>query len=298
MTAAGDSAPLSLSCFLSSAFIDSDNAQIVHEILADLGVNVRTANDLPLGSDIASSIVDEILSNDFVCIVLATDLKNPTVWYEAGIAAGSRRPLLIVGESGAIDQLPFNLFSASVIRYRRDTLQVLRDSLTAYVRQVQPIAAQLKINWDRIETSEPVLTVKPELSDVPTEQTTQARIVEHFTQQGILAATYRQIRPDTTVDALIGFPALGDEFNTVLIEIKRNRSDERRDVGQVIDYMNVSGTRLAMLVYEQNSGLKPQIRTFGSFGIILIAADELLHWDYQRMARELAKLRNQIVHSN
>lgn len=166
-------APRSLTCFLSSSFADSDSARMIHEILASLNVRVRTSEDLPLGSDIAASIVDEILSADFVCIVLAGGADSPTVWYEAGIAAGSRRPLLVVGESKAIDKLSFNPFSTPIIRYRRDSIQALRDSLTAYVRQVQPIAAQLKISWDRVdETTKPAITAPPESGLVPEARTT------------------------------------------------------------------------------------------------------------------------------
>lgn len=127
---------------------------------------------------------------------------------------------------------------------------------------------------------------------------TQERVVEHLIQQGIPTATYRQIGPGKRVDALMGFAALGDEFNTILIEIKRDRSSEDHDIDQVVDYMNVAGARLAIIVYEQNRGLKPQVRISGSLGIILIAADELLYWDYQHMGRELSRLRNRVVHSS
>jgi hypothetical protein len=290
----------SLTCFLSSAFRDSDSAEHVRQILISLDVTVRTADDLPSGIDVASSIVDAVLSADFVCIVLATDLNNPAVWYEAGIAAGSRRPLLVVTEGKTIDQLPFNLFSAPLIRYQPGLIQALRDSLTAYIRQVQPIAAQLKINWSQIPAAPaPPLAAASGTSVESTEMATQARIAEHLAEQGILTATYARVGPDKRVDALISFPTLGDEFNTVVLEVKRYRSNENRDIDQVIDYMDAAEARLAVLAYaNQEINLKPQTRISGPIGIMLVSADELLSWDYQRIIKELTRLRNRVVHSD
>lgn len=299
MTATHSSVHQSLTCFLSSALSDSHIAQDVRKVLERIGVDVRTSDEIPLGSDVASSIVDTVLSVDFVCIVLATDLNNPAVWYEAGIAAGSRRPVLVIAEGKAIDQMPFNLFAAPIIRYHRDSPDILRDSLIAYTRQVQPLAAQLKVDWNRVIDTPGQADVENPDSTVPlTEKNTQELLIEHFMNEGILVGSYAQISPHKRADALISFPTLGDEFNTIIIEIKRYRSNEKRDIAQVADYMETAGARLGMVVYAEQRGQKPQTRIFGSAGIMLISASELLHWDYQRIIGELARLRNQLIHSN
>jgi hypothetical protein len=300
MTATHSSVQQSLTCFLSSALSDSSIAQDVRKVLDSVGVDVRTSDEIPLGADVASSIVDTVLSVDFVCIVLAADLNNPAVWYEAGIAAGSQRPVLVIAEGKAIDQMPFNLFAAPIIRYHHDTPDIFRESLIAYTRQVQPLAAQLKVDWNQVTIN---ISAEAEVknSDAPvppTEKATQELLLEHFMHEGILVGGYTRISPSKRADALISFPMLGDEFNTIIIEIKHTRSTEKRDIAQVADYMKTAGARLGMIVYLEHAGQKPETRIFGSAGIMLISASELLHWDYQRIIGELARLRNQLIHSN
>src|SRR5262249_55188136 len=128
-----------------------------------------------------------IFASDFVCIVLSPDTASPALWYEAGIATGSSRPLLVVAGDEAVRQMPFNLFSAPLIRYREDAIALLQDNLRAYVRNVQPIAAQLKIDWERLIEAPP-LTVKeaPEPQFPVIERDLQRQLVQHFSQIGVL----------------------------------------------------------------------------------------------------------------
>lgn len=274
-------------------------AEDVVIILRDVGVEVRTADDLSFGTDVASSIVNSVLSADFVCLVLGADAKNPAIWYEAGIAAGSRRPVLLVVDANAADSLPFNPFSAPIIRYHRGSSKILRENLLAYTRQVQPIAAQLKINWEEALVS-PSLAIahQPEQTNTPTEKDVQAQLVEHFMREGIPTGSYVQVGPNRRVDALISFPTLGDEFNTIIIEVKRRRSNEKEHISQVFDYMSRAAARLAMLVYAEHSGQEKETHISGPLGVLVIAADDLLGWDYQRIMRELVRVRNQVVHSS
>jgi hypothetical protein len=293
-----DSTTHSLTCFLSSAFRDSIIAEEVRNVLDGLGVDVRKSEDLPPGSDVASAIVNAVLSADFVCIIMAAGVNNSTAWYEAGIATGSRRPILVVAEEKAIDQMPFTLFSAPIVRYQREAPAVLRDNITAYVRQVQPIAAQLKVSWDRVDVTGARVVGETDPDVVPRETDALGELVAHFNTEGILVARYARIGPNKRVDALLGFPSLGDDFNTVIIEVKRHRIDQGSDIEQVLDYISAAGARLAMLVYVEPRDIESELKVFGHVGIILVSANELLQWDYARFSGELTRLRNLVVHSS
>lgn len=136
-----------LTCFLSTTS-SADTGAGVQRVLTDLDVHVETAADIPAGSQFASAIMQTVLSADFVCVVLTGEPTSLAVTYEAGVAAGSRRPLLIVVTPDAADLTLTDMIQAPIIRYQPGAEQVLRDNLNAYLQQVRPIAAELTVNWD------------------------------------------------------------------------------------------------------------------------------------------------------
>jgi hypothetical protein len=281
-----------VTCFLSSAVSDRELANEVCSVLTELGIDVQTADHLPPGSDIGSSIINAVLSTAFVCIVLGDAPPLPAIMFEAGIAAGSRRPLLIVASPEGASQLPADLLSAPIIRYQGGSKDHLRDSLNAYLKNVQPIAEKLTLNWDALVDEE-----QEAQSREPTihrEQSIVAQIASHLDHIGAFVAVGSRIGSGRA-DIVATFPTLGESFNPVIIEVKRYVSNADSDLQQIGRYLREANARLGLIVYGKDTPRR--IRTTGSTGILLLSAGELMSWDGDRTVREITKLRNQVVHS-
>src|ERR1700691_1389731 len=92
-------------CFLSGNFTRIITAD-VHRALTSLDVAVRTTDDINSGSNMSEGILDALASADFVCIVIPDRKPSLTAMYEAGLATGMRRPLLVVVRAEAAANLP------------------------------------------------------------------------------------------------------------------------------------------------------------------------------------------------
>lgn len=301
--APSSSASVPMTCFLSSAVSDRELADEVRSVLTELSVDVRTGEDILPGSDIGASVVEAVLSADFVCVVLSGTSPLPAVMFEAGIAAGSRRPVLIVASPKAADQLPADLLSAPIIRYEKGSKKLLKDSLNGYIKNVQPIAAQLTVDWDDLLESNLNRYIgvgdKEQGSFSDTELTPSQASVEqlaaHLAKAGALVST-DDIRTDSRADILASFPALGTSFNPVVIEVKSRATHKEANLQQIYRLMNNYKARLGLIVYRQSEP-RPEIRTTGSAGVLLLSVADLLEWDDQRLIREITRLRNQVIHS-
>jgi hypothetical protein len=302
-TAPSSSVSVPLTCFLSSAVSDHELADEVRSVLTELSVIVRTAEDLLPGSDIGAMVVEAVLSADFVCVVLSGASPPSAVMFEAGIATGSQRPVLIVASPQAADQLPTHLLSAPIIRYERGSKKLLQESMRGYIKNVQPIAAQLTVNWDDFLGSNVGRYVgggwkgQGRFSEtrITPRQASVEQLAARLARAGALVST-DDIRTDSVADILASFPALGTSFNPVLIEVKLKAVHKEADLQQIYRFMNNYKARLGLLIYREG-GLKPEMRITGSAGVLLLSVDDLLEWDDQRLVREIIKLRNQVVHS-
>lgn len=289
---AGRSQATSVTCFLSSAVSDRRLANDVRSVLTELGIAVQTADDLEPGSDIGTSIVDAVLSAAFVCIVLSDTPPLPAIMFEAGIAAGSRRPVLIIASPKGAGQLPADLLSAPIIRYEKGSKRLLKDSITAYLTNVQPIAAQLTLNWNALIEEE---QKQPSKLKVAREQSSIGQMASHLKQIGAMVTLDSRIG-DGRVDIAATIPALGESFNPVFIEVKRRFSSPDSDIEQMRRYLRNANARLGLIVYTENIPARV-FRTASSMGILLLSADELMSWDGSQMVQEITKLRNKVVHS-
>lgn len=281
-----------VTCFLSSSISDRKLANEVRSVLTELGIAVRTTDDLPPGLDIGTSIVDAVLSAAFVCVVLADTPPLPAVMFEAGIAAGSRRPVLIVATPAGADQAPADLLSAPIIRYQEGSSQLLRDNISAYLQNVHPIAAKLTINWNVLVDEEKKPNRKPLMSN---EQSLVRQIASHLDQLGAIVAMEFRIG-DGRVDIAATIPALGESFNPMFVEVKRRRPPNiELNIQQLKNYMQAGNIRLGLLIY--GTGASPAYHVADSVGIIILSSRAFLNWDATRMIQEITKLRNRVVHS-
>lgn len=282
----------SVTCFLSSAGSDRELALDVTSILTKLGVTVRTVDDVQPGPDFGTSIVDAVLSAAFVCIILPDSPPPSALMYEAGVAAGSRRPILVIASPEGADQIPANLLSAPIIRYKEGSKSLLRNNITAYLENVHPIAAQLTLNWNVLVDEEKKRPVDLKIGN---EHSVVGQIASRLKFIGAMVATEQRIG-DGRVDVVATVPSLGDSFNPIFIEVKQRETSPDSDLRQMRNYLRSAANRLGLIVYIKSPN-KKRSRIVDSTGILLITYDELMSWTGNHMVLELTKLRNQVVHS-
>ena len=248
-------------CFLSSGASTRRITADIRSILGDLDVSVHTSEDLAPGGDVGPALIDAVLSANFVCVVLSTRKPPLAVMYEAGVAAGSRRPLVVVVDSEVADELPVQLISAPIIRYKPGENLVLRENLQAYIRQVQPIAAQLTLNWSSLFQST-LDTHSGEFSF--DESKLSGRVATRFANTGALVASEAELPGNLRPDVVVTFPTLGSEFNPVLVEVKSSsRIESEADIRQIRDQLRAAKLGWASLSMAKvaAANLKPKLTT-------------------------------------
>ncbi|HVQ95456.1 MAG TPA: hypothetical protein VMU51_30790 [Mycobacteriales bacterium] len=280
-----------LTCFLSA----SRDAPVepVRTVLSQLGIHVHTVDDLAVGTPLGNAISEAVLSADFVCVILTAPL-SPAVMFEAGVAAGSRRPILTILTPDTEGVTPTNLIEAPSIRYVSGNEEALRQSLTAYVKQVHPLAAELKMNWvtliDRARPSERSALGSAGLTSEVAQRLMSAG--------GFVATNVRSGQREA--DIAVTFPTLGDAFNLVVVEVKLKDSPTvRQDMDQLVRTMEVFNSRLGLLVYGGKSiGQRIEFtQGIRERAILVVDAERLLHeWDNRRIVQAITQLRNSLVH--
>ena len=280
-------------CFLTGQEATKNIMAEVRDALISLDVIVQTADEILAGSSINEAIINALTSADFVCVVMPALKPSPTVMYEAGLATGLHRPLLVVADARGADSLPSQLLSAPMIRYKLGMTKVLRENLSAYVKQVQPIASHHLVNKEvLVDFSATILNrhvgLVPRLEE---------RIAARFKEAGALVAIGSRISGNMRPDIVATFPALGPEFSPIIVEIKDRRQRSLENITQQMRrYLDAAGARLGLIVDEANEQ-EVSSRTYDSSGILYVSADDLQAWDNNRLLEELTRLRNKVVHS-
>ena len=277
-------------CFLSHA--TDDDVQSLRELLTQLSVDVHTSADL-VGPSISSAVAQAVWSADFVCVFLSKAPLNPAAMFEAGLAAGSRRPLLAIIDSDAMESPGVELLPPPIIRYRKGADDALRSSLTAYLRQVRPISAQLSVNWEAL--LDQARQVGGAGRGVAEASALEQRVALRFTALGALVRTNERIGR-TEIDILATLPVLGDSFNPIAIEVKRRRRDVQRDLDRCFSLLDVLSARMGLLVY----GDKIEARNVVRAGRVVLVMSEstLVHSSDGMLVSLLTRARNELVHSN
>lgn len=282
-------------CFLSGPPSAKRIMRDVRSTLIDLDVIVRTADEIATGNNLAESLIDAVTSADFVCIAMSATRPSLAVMYEAGIAAGSERPLIVVVDAKAADDLPTQLISGSVIRYKPGMSEVLRDTLQAYVKQVQPAAVQHILSKTTLtDFSVTDRQHRPSLDSVLEE-----RVAARLEAAGALVARERRLAGNLRPDIITTFPQLSPEFNPIIVEVKGAftwRSPSADTIAQVRNYLRAARARLGLIVYESRDQM-PRTDIHESLGILILSMDDLDEWGNQRLLDEITSLRNKVVHS-
>ncbi|MGW4330535.1 hypothetical protein ACWEKR_32180 [Nocardia sp. NPDC004573] len=265
----------------------------VRRTLGQLHVDLTTSLDVPGGTSLSGSLSQAVLSADFVCVVLGAETPSPTVMYEAGIAVGARRPLVVVTSIEA-DQAVAQTIDAPIIRYRTADDSAIHEGLSAYVSNIQPLAAELKVNWDVLSTETVSSPIRPHLEGSRLERT----IAAWLEQSGAAVVAIHPVQRGFEADMVATFPALGDAFSQVVVEVK---SGDRTswtgfDLDKLRNTLNMFGSRIGILVSPDISLNRSTIE--GGKAVLAVSMDELDQWVQSgQLARRLTRLRNELVHT-
>jgi nucleoside 2-deoxyribosyltransferase len=264
----------------------------VRDQLTSLDVVVWTADEILIGSSISKAIEDALTSADFVCAVIPATEPSSAVMFEAGLATGLQRPLLVVADEKGADTLPALLLSAPMIRYKPGMAKVLRENLNAYVKQVQPVASQ------HVASKETLLDFSTtNLNRHVGEMHLQNLLANRFQEAGALVAVDSRIAAGLRPDLVVTFPELGPEFSPIIVEIKSRRQRSMRYITEhVRRYLDAAGARLGLIVDESNEQ-ETFSRIYDSTGILYVSAKDLQAWNNDQLLDELTRLRNKVVHS-
>jgi hypothetical protein len=292
-----------LTCFV-SAGTDTDLSPIL-EALRLAGVQTRTADDIGHGERIVESCMSAILTADFVCVVLASADVNPNVAFEAGVAAGSRRPVVVASTLAANESARVvPLTEMATIRYDHSErgLENLRIGIDAFVRNVQPSAMQIAIDWGQVERANRSRLGAPSIRG--------ARLVRLIGARLASAGGYVTEAPDRGHDLTVEFPLLGP-IGSIPIEVKtryENPRIHRLVESQLRKAMRDHGALLGILVYNDpddirerlTEGLGSQASLFddAGTGILVVSAKELVGWTDNQLVAELTRLRNSAFHGS
>lgn len=298
MTTATDEKP-GLTCFVSATA--QTDVQPVLNALRSAGVSLQTSKDITGGQDIADSLTRAVLRADFVCIVIDDGYLNASVVFEAGVAAGSRRPIVVVSNAPPDALLGSPLVNMATIHYSRDDAgeRVLADAIRAFVENVQPAAARLTIDWDELALQAGDRRAASLIRAVGLER----RVAERLVRAGALVNT----EVDRRIDMIAAFPSLGTSIDRVAVEVKSKFSKRvHQQIHEQLQHtMSISGSLIGLLVYgepvETSTVLSEERETlFGksSSGILVTSADQLDRWSDAELLRRLTQLRNLVIHSH
>lgn len=281
-----------LTCFLSHTRGVAVE-ETVRNVLTQLQVEVTTALDVPEGTSLAASVTQAVLSADFICVVLGPQSPSPAVMYEAGIAVGGRRPIVVVTSTDS-DSAVTETIDAPIVRYRSSHDNSIRDGLNAYVKNIQPLAAELKVNWDTLTAAR--LPVRA--GSRPTGSELQKTIAEWLEAAGAAVVSANANQKGVEADIVATFPSFGDAYSRVVVEVKNSNSTG--PLGWQLDQLKRN-----MRIFDSRIGLfvSPGV-SIGRFniedgtGILSVSVRELEIWARSGdLAPKLVRLRNQLVHS-
>jgi hypothetical protein len=265
----------------------------VREALIGLDVIVQTADEIPSGAEISVAILDALKSADFVCVAISAK-PSSSVMFEAGLASGLGRPLLVVADAGVADGLPVDIMRAPVIRYKSGMTQILRENLSAYVNRVQPVAVQHLLNEEVVVE---FAALPPRAPKIGRNSRVEEHVASRLEAAGALVASESRLPGNLRPDIVATFPGLGTEFNPIIVEVKDSRSQGDDSVTmQVRNYLKAARARLGVIV-DQSRVQAPATRIYESTGILYVTANDLDAWDNDRLLDELTRLRNKVVHS-
>jgi hypothetical protein len=256
------------------------------------GVSPYVLSDVaPLGASIMQSLQQAIDTADFVLVVLGTAESRQNVLFEAGMAVGRGKPVVVIVDPG--EAPPYDLAGLLTIRARPDDLSAINFALDqAEGRSARPpqfTPATGHALGSRVDHLLGQLSTTASL----TERAALGLLTQALEDSGAVAVESpegdRRFDIGVWSDDLDAIAA-----NPLLIELKRKLSPHA--VEQVLGYLRVSpGARVALLVFLELAPTS-QLKDV-PFPVLAISLQELLEsMRTSSFAEVVRDLRNRALH--
>lgn len=261
----------------------------LYRVLESRGVEARTVAELPPGEPLRDAIRDALERADLVLLVIDNRSLPTAVSFEAGLAAGLGKPLVVLDARTTSrtlkDELPVDILVPGPRMFAR---------LDDEVGLGQEIAALLSTDsWARDQAP---VAKRPWREELParTDMVQSERDVWEA-----LATTGAKVvgaRPDSGAipDLIVNFDELGSGFNPVLVEVVGRREVLDKKLATIAQILARSSSRLALVIPLDS--VRPRVE-FPSPGLaVLVRSYEDLVAHPEQAVQELIRTRNQLVH--
>jgi hypothetical protein len=288
------------SCFISAPF-GFDTAPLI-QALSARNVAPGRLDNLEPGDELIARIQREIRRADFVCIVLPGGYSQSNAVFEAGLALGTGRPLLILAESDV--NVPFELQHLNYVRTSLRDNQALGDVLNVYLPRIlqrgparrTPHPPSLKLLGQ--EDADGALSIL-RAPQPPNGAELRQSVAEVFQKVGIRTAP--SPAADRGADLAIWIDETQSIFgNPVLVEIKAGRLSQAQ-IDEVYHRLSQQLIRanllLGIIIYWDTQGKKLKVAAPTLPLVVCLSVEELV--DSLRLgmfARTLLDIRNRAVH--
>jgi hypothetical protein len=246
-----------------------------------------------LGNSLAEGVKSAIARADLVVAALPKSREYANVLFEAGIAVGLEKPIVLIAEPGT--KVPSDLSMALIIKAHLTDAEAIRFALesmprrrTAAVRSGKPTGHPLGRYADEL---------LGRLSDQLSDKTFTEHAAIELLRSAIDASGAIAVRDNTNLGFDLGVWADDLESigaNPLVIEYKANRDF----INTTFEEHRRRNARLALFVYlNDSSGQKPAKTGIGEFPLLAISLTSLLSaMRSQSFAEVVRHLRNLAAH--
>jgi len=289
-------------CFISAPF--GFDASPLMQTLAERNIVSTRLDDLALGESIVTSIQREIRQADFVCVVLPSGYRQNDMIFEAGLALGKGRRVLILAESDV--DIPFELRQLTFVRTSLSDKKVLGGVLDAYLGEVlsqtprrrKPSVPALKL-LSREDAEDALRSLRN--PHAMSEKRLLAIVAAIFKKVDILASPSHSPGGERRPDSAIWIDETESIFgNPIFVEVKAGRLTQTQ-IDDAYHYLSYHLIRAKMLlgiiIYWDLEGRKFKVAAANLPLVVCLSIEELI--DSLRLGtftKTLIAIRNRAVH--
>jgi hypothetical protein len=268
-------------CFISAPF--GFDASPLIEALEERGITSVRADDLAPGESLIDRVQQEIRHSDLVCVVLPQGYAQDNSIFEAGLALGGGRPVLVLVAPDA--EIPFELAELTYVRADLSDKPSLRGVLNAHLPQV--LSRKTRIHRPPASTLGPLGREDAEavvrvLEDRPPvrEEELVGIVADLFRKVGILVSSAPEPGNPGRPDLAIWIDETQSIFgNPILVEVKVGQLSQARideAYHQLSQSLIRARARLGLLIYWDRAGARFKVAATHLPLVICLSIDELI----------------------
>jgi hypothetical protein len=289
-------------CYISAPF--GFDALPIIEALAERNFGATRLDDLTAGESIVTGVQREIRQADFVCVVLPGGYRQDNVIFEAGLALGRGRRVLVLAESEV--DIPFELAQLTYVRTSLSDKKAVGEVLDAYLpgllsRKPSP----------RKQSDQTIKRLSKEAAEEALRALHDPQAISGRRLEGIVSKVFQDVGILTSQppppnshrgpDLAIWIDETESIFgNPIFVEVKAGRITQSQidDAYHQLSYHLIRAKMLlGIIVYWNLEGAKFKVAVANLPLVVCLSIEELI--DTLRLgtlAKTLIGIRNRAVH--